>query len=290
MLSGLVWTLGLFSPGTYLTPGILEAQEEARWLPGLRPFDPLIAAPRETQFRGSLVYADRADGVDYEGRNIEAQVVIGHSLAILRMDSGSTPGRAVTLGYELGIFSRFFMESSQKDLINVDYRVGLPIAIRHDDWQFRITVRHVSSHIGDDYVTRFPERSIRVGDEILQRTKDGVEGLVARSLGSGVRVYGGGDFNFHVNPGISRSTLRTGLEWNPRGRGTDDRAWPFAAVNYEVPSRSERAGTTVVAGMGAMVSGRVLRVEARANFGSSPMGQLGEGEETFFGVGIAMIP
>jgi hypothetical protein len=280
----------LIAGALLLAPAVLHGQEAARWLPGLRPFEPLIAAPRETQFRGSFVLADRADGLDYAGRNLEAEVVIGHSVAILRMDDGTTPERAVTLGFELGIFSRFYMESAQKDLINVDYRVGLPIAIRHDAWQVRITLRHISSHIGDDYVTRFPHRVVQIGDEILQRTKDGVEGLVARSFGSGVRVYGGGDFNFHVNDGVSRTTLRTGLELNPQGQGTHNRTWPFAAVNVEYPSLSDRWGTTVVAGMGAMVNGRTLRMEARAHFGSSPMGQLGEAEETIFGVGIAMIP
>jgi len=145
----------LIAGALLLAPAVLHGQEAARWLPGLRPFEPLIAAPLETQFRGSFILADRADGLDYAGRNIEAEVVIGHSVAILRRDDGMTPERAVTLGYEFGIFSRFYMESAQKDLINVDYRVGLPIAIRHDAWQVRIILRHISSHIGDDYVTRF---------------------------------------------------------------------------------------------------------------------------------------
>jgi hypothetical protein len=227
---------------------------------------------------------------DYEGRNLEAEVVVGHSLAVLRMDDGATPDRSVTLGYELAVFSRFFMESAQKDLINVDYRVGMPISVRHGAWQVRITVRHVSSHVGDDYLARYPEVPTGEDGLLYQRTKDGVEGLVARSVGGGVRLYSGGDFNFHINERISRSTLRTGIEWDPRGSGTNDRVWPFLAANFEVPSLSRRTATTVVAGMGAMVSGRLLRLEARAHHGSSPMLQLYEAEETFFGLGISMVP
>ena len=271
-------------------PITLGGQEVSRWFPGLRPFEPLIAAPRETQWRGSLVLADRPDALDYDGRNVEAEVVIGHSLAIVRIDDGSTPDRAVTLGYELGVFSRFYMETSQKDLINVDYRVGMPIAIRHDDWQVRITVRHISSHVGDDYLVRFPERVAREEDALPQRTRDGVEGLLARTLGSGARMYAGGDFNFHINSGISRAVLRTGMEWEPKGPASNDRIWPFAAVNFEYPSLTERRSTTLVAGMGAMVNHRHLRLEVRAHLGSSPMGQLGEAEETSFGLGISLIP
>ncbi len=265
-------------------------QETSRWLPGLRPFEPLIAAPRETQFRGSFVLADRPDVMDYAGRNIEAEVVVGHSLAILRMDGGHTVDRAVTLGYELGLFSRFYMESSQKDLINIDFRVGLPIAIRHDEWQVRITLRHMSSHVGDDYLTRFPESVMQQEGELLQRTRDGVEGPLARTFGSGGRIYAGGDFNFHINPRLSRAVLRTGLEWEPRGAGTDDRVWPFVAGNFEYPSFSGTPGTTLVAGMGAMVNRRLLRLEARGHFGSSPMGQIEEAEEIFIGLGISVVP
>jgi len=282
--------LAIAVAGPSLHPVALGGQETSRWFPGLRPFEPLIAAPRETQLRGVFVLADRPDAMDYPGRNIEAEVVIGHSVAVWRMDRGTTTGRAVTLGFELGVFSRFYMQTVQKDLINIDYRVGLPIAIRHDEWQVRVTIRHISSHAGDDYLVRFPERVTQVGDELLQRTRDGVEGLLARTFGAGGRVYAGGDFNFHINPGISRAVFRTGLEWEPRGPGTHDRVWPFGAANFEYPTFSGRPGTTLLAGMGAMVTGRILRLEARGHFGSSPMGQLGEAEETFFGLGITFIP
>jgi hypothetical protein len=165
-----------------LHPGGLKGQEASLWLPGLRPFEPLIAAPRETQLRGSFVLADRPDALDYAGRNIKAEVVIGHSVAILRMDDGTTTDSAAALGFELGFFSRFFMETSQKDLINVDFRVGLPISIRHDDWQVRITLRHLSSHVGDEYLVRFPERLVLQGNKLIQRTRDGIEGLVGTDL------------------------------------------------------------------------------------------------------------
>ncbi len=198
-----------------LHPGGLKGQEASRWLPGLRPFEPLVAAPRETQFRGSLVLAARPDALDYLGRNVEAEVVIGHSVAVLRVDDGTTSERAVTLGFELGVFSRFFMESSQKDLINVDYRVGMPISIRHDDWQLRITLRHISSHVGDEYLVRFPETVVLKENQLLQQTRDGVEGLLARTFGSSGRIYAGGDFNFHINTEGSRA-VSTPRETNRR--------------------------------------------------------------------------
>ncbi len=137
-----------------LPPVSVEGQGVERWFPGIEPVRPLIAAPREVQVRASFVLADRPD-VGYDGRNIEAEVAIGHSLAILRLDSGSRPDRAITLGLEMGIFSRFFMEVAQKDLINSDFRIGFPLAFRSGSWESRLTIRHFSAHLGDDYFVRF---------------------------------------------------------------------------------------------------------------------------------------
>ena len=132
-----------------LSPASADGQGVARWFPDVEPFRPLIAAPREVQVRASFVLADRPD-LGYDGRYIEAEVAIGHSLAILRLDDGSRPGRAITLGLEMGIFSRFFMKSAQKDLINSDFRIGLPFAFRSGSWESRLMIRHFSAHLGDD--------------------------------------------------------------------------------------------------------------------------------------------
>ena len=106
----------------------------------------------------------------------------------------------------------------------------------------------------------------------------------------GGRIYAGGDVNFHINSKTSRAVLRTGLEWDPRGPSTHDRVWPFGAVNFEYPSFTRRSGTTLVAGMGTMVNGRILRLEARGHCGASPMGQMAEAEETLIGIGISLVP
>ncbi len=103
--------------------------------------------------RASFVFADRPD-VGYDGRNIEAEVAVGHTLSVVRLDDGSSPGRAITLGIEMGIFSRFFMESAQRDLINSDFRIGLPVSFRGGSWESRLTIRHFSAHLGDNYLVR----------------------------------------------------------------------------------------------------------------------------------------
>jgi len=274
-----------FAALNLLSPGSAYGQGVQRWFPDVEPFRPLIAAPREVQVRASFVYADRP-AIGYDGRNIEAEVAIGHSLAILRLDDGSRPGRAITLGLEMGIFSRFFMESAQKDLINSDFRIGLPFAFRSGSWESRIMIRHFSAHLGDDYLVRFFD------DEVLggfgQTSKDGFEGLLARRLGGDVRLYVGGEYNFHTNQNMSRAVFRFGGEWDPVDPGEANGGWPFFAGDLEYASFSEQMAATLVGGMGFRVNGQRFRLEARARFGFTPMGHFREADETFYGLGFAL--
>ncbi len=271
-------TLGLMAPAP------IAAQGGSRWFPDSEPFKPLIAAPREVQVRGSFVYADRPD-VGYDGGNIEAEVAVGHSLDFVRLDDGSSPDRAITIGLEMGIFSRFFMETPQKDLINSDFRVGLPLSIRSGSWEYRLTIRHFSAHLGDDYFVRF-------SDEVLgtftQTSKDGFEGLLARRVGDGGRVYVGGEINFHTNERMSRAGVRFGGEWDPVEPGEDNARWPFLAADFEYASFSEQMAATLVGGMGFRVNGQQFRLEARARFGFTTLGHFRETDETFYGIGFVL--
>ena len=276
-------TLGL------LPPAPAAAQGEARWFPDIQPFQTLIATPREVQVRASFVHAKRP-GEGYVGRNIEAEVAVGHQLSVVRLDDGSSLARAITLGLEMGIFSRFFMESARRDLVNSDFRIGLPLSIRSGTWESRLTLRHVSSHLGDDYLVRFleataPRDTTGVG-AFGQTSKDGVEGLLARRVGESMRLYVGGDLNFHTNKRMSRAGVRLGGEWEPVQPG--EGSWPFFASDIEYRSLSERLAATLVGGMGFRVNGQHFRLEARVRLGSTPMGHFREADETFYGLGFAL--
>ncbi len=63
---------------------------------------------------------------------------------------------------------------------------------------------------GDDYLTRFSETVLQEKNELPQRTRDGVEGLLARRFGLGGRIYAGGDVN-------STSTRRRPGPYSERG-------------------------------------------------------------------------
>jgi len=225
--------------------------------------------------------------VGYEGRNIETEVAVGHRLGLFRLDDGSSPARAITLGIEMGIFSRFFMETAQRDLINTDFRIGLPLSVRSGAWEARLTLRHISSHLGDDYLVRFLEATVPATG-FGQTSKDGFEGMLARGLGESGRVYVGGDVNFHTNLRMSRGAVRFGGEWDPVEPGEDDAQWPFLAGDFEWGSFSEDWAATFVGGVGLRVNETRFRLEARFRLGFTPMGHFREAAETFYGLGFAL--
>ncbi|MCK5651885.1 MAG: DUF1207 domain-containing protein, partial [Gemmatimonadetes bacterium] len=119
-----------------------------RWFPNGTTFAPLIVAPREVALRGSLVMAERGGENDYGDRHAEAEVGIGYRTNVLRLREGSTDGLTLDLGFEVGIFSRFYLEKLRRDLIHADYRVGAPFSFAYKEWGGRFTILHVSSHQG----------------------------------------------------------------------------------------------------------------------------------------------
>lgn len=268
----------------------------AGWFPERSSFAPLLAAPREVGFRGSLILADRPDlSADFEGRNLEAEVTLGHRLAVLRLQPADAGRPEMTLGFEVGAFSRFHLETPERDLIAVDYRVGLPLSARITAWEARLTPVHVSSHVGDDFVARFDAPG-------GQFTRDGVDLVLARRI-RGVRIYGNGTWNVHVNPGVPDAEAAFGVEWDPgpsaaptaqaRRRGTASpglAAWPFVALDLRVTSRSRGPGTTGAVGAALRVSGTRLRLELRGHAGPTALGQLRGTDETFVGLGLRVEP
>ena len=278
-------------------PGAAQQDTGARgdgtaWFPDSTAFRPLLAAPREVDLRGSLVVADRRApaGGDFEGSNLEAEVVLGHRIGVVRFRREDRGGPGIVLGFEVAVFNRFALETSEKDLIGADYRVGLPLSLRKGPWSGRLVLLHESAHLGDDFIARFgapvPRRQV---------TRDGFELTVARELTPALRAYGGADLNFHANPGVERVAARGGLEWDPApGRGPDAggglQLWPFAAGNLELTSETSGAAVTGAAGLGLRVSGMTLRLEARGHTGPSPLGQLDGRDEEFLGVGLRVDP
>lgn len=280
-------------------PAAAWAAQEAEWFPDTTAFQPLLAAPLETGLRGSLFLADRSgldDGTapalrldppfvtgDFQGRNVEAEVALGHRLPLVLARREDARGPSVTVELEVGTFSRFFMANPERDLINIDYRVGVPVSLGWRRWEGRIELRHVSSHLGDDFGRRFG-----IGDR--QVSMEGLELLLARRVGGGFRGYVGAEANIHANPDVERTAVRAGVEVDPGPRRPETRRWPYAAVDLRMNSTADRLEGTAVAGLAWRLGGARVRLEGRGRFGPSSMGWLRAADETYWGLGLRLEP
>jgi len=277
-------------------PGDDEAPPGARWFPVSSVVAPLLAAPREVRLGGGFISTERDIEDSIDGRNLEAQVAIGVPIPVVRFQD-EAPGRpAIDLGFEVGVFSRFFMESMEKELINTDYRVGVPLGIRHGMWEARLTVLHVSSHVGDDYLDDNPQA-------VFQVSREGLELLIGARPGADFRLYAGGDLNLGRSddytgggsaddPYITFTTvekwaLRFGAEWDP-GRQEGRAIAPFAAADFEVNEFTERIATYVTAGVSFRIEGVRLLLDAELHDGPSPMGQFRTVDESWLGVNLTV--
>lgn len=270
----------LVFPALLLVATARSAAAQEQLFPGESLMPTLDAAPLSPQPRGSFVLADRPDS-DFPGTNIEAEVTLGHALPVLLMQPEAEGRPALGLEFRVGVFSRFFMETAQRDLIAADYRVDVPFTFRYGPWEGRIGYQHFSAHVADDFVARFDP-------ELRQHSRDGFEAVVARRIPSAdVRLYLGGRYNFHVNRGVHEQAAKAGLEWDP-GEGADESGgvWPFAAADFEVRDTWDEVAGTGTAGLRVRIRGQDFRLEARGHFGPTFMGQLLGTEERFAGLGL----
>lgn len=267
-----------------------EPREDASgfaFFPGEQDFAPLLAGFLESGNRGYFVLADRPDLDDdpedlrdFEGRGVEAVVELGFQLPAIRFSEATETSTGIQLGFEVGIFSRFFMETSEKDLINTDFRVGFPLSVVRDDWEGRFEWRHISSHLGDDFSRRFDVQARTISME-------GFELVLARRAGPGFRAYAAGEWNHSTSRTVERTAGRVGVEYNPRPDFRDG-PHPYGGVELRFTDVTGGPFGQAVAGVGIPMGAIRLMLEGRGQFGASTMGQFRQIEENFWGLGLRL--
>lgn len=296
------WPVVVLFSGVLALPGQSRAQEPADeasgtdWFPGDFVVAPLLANPLEVRLSGGFMVVERDVEDSIEGSHVEAQVAIGMRIPVVRLLTEG-PGRpGIDLGFEVGVFSRFFMEAAHHPLIDVDYRVGVPFGLSYGMWDARVTLLHVSSHVGDDYLEDNPQ-------DVFQSSREGFELLLGVRPGLNLRAYAGGDLNlgrsqdftgegtaedpFVIFTTVERWAFRFGAEWDPT-RWANRRIAPFAAANFEVTELTERIASHVKAGAAFRVKSVRLYLDLEFHDGPSPMGQFRTIDERWIGANFTV--
>jgi hypothetical protein len=172
------------------------------------------------------------------------------------------PGEKLGEGWQVSVFgavfSQFNLDASADDLINTDYRIGLPVTYKRGELSARAAIWHQSSHLGDELILNgnAPER--------VDLSIESVDFVVAWERG-GWRPYLGGFYLIRGPEGLHRNGGQAGVDYassapllgNARLVGGLDLKW-FEETDWRVGAsfkvglefgrrHPERRGITVLA-------------------------------------------
>jgi hypothetical protein len=237
-------------------------------------FVPLLADPREPGFFAAYLWSRAPLGSRL------GVVGLGETIELLRADSWE-------VAIEAGVFSQFNMSSATNDLINADYRVGLPIAYRRGAFASRFQVYHQSSHLGDEYL-------LHTGAQRANLTFESAELIFSRE-GSSWRFYGGGEYVFARSPAdLKPGAVRAGAEYRGKhpilGGGRLLSARLVAGLDViSVQVRAWQSAWSMVGGLEMTTRGSAWRwsVLLKGYTGPTPYGQFYRDRLSSLGAGIS---
>lgn len=243
-------------------------------LPGGALFKPLVADPRWPHFSAAWQhYFNDSQLTD------AAAVSFGESFTFYRDRIGSAWWE---VGLHAGVFSVFDLDSESFDLVNADYLVGIPLALRYDDFSALFRVFHQSSHLGDEFLLRTRTNRINLSYEAIDLR-------LSYEFGDVLRLYGGGGYLFHQTPSnLDPLWAQYGIELRSPWPSRESRWRPIAAV--DVQHREENNWSAdVSARAGIEIDGvlltRKLQILLEYFSGHSPNGQFYKNEVQYLGIG-----
>ena len=161
-------------------------------------FQPLLADPKEPQFFAAYLWERSTSLAPRLGS-------VGFGQTIVVVNAGAWQ---VSVG--AAVFSQFNLARPTADLMNTDYRVGVPVTHRRGGLTTRLQLYHQSSHLGDEYMLHANARRVDL-------TFEAAELLVSQQLARW-RVYGGGEYVFTRSPAdLKPGLLHGGFEYRQRG-------------------------------------------------------------------------
>ncbi len=159
-------------------------------------FAPLLGDPREPMYALNYRFGDRV-----MGRKAIA-VSLGDDFPIFRWRDVFRWHGDLQISIQAGVWAVFnFSHVRNKkvntcELMNSDWLVGIPLTYAFDKWAFRLRVYHISSHLGDEFLTSHKKWVHKRKNPSFEA----FEWMTSYQLSSGLRVYVGPGWVFQSDP------------------------------------------------------------------------------------------
>jgi hypothetical protein len=135
-------------------------------------------------------------------------------------------------------FPRLDLEHNE-DLVDVDIRGGLLLTTRQGHWEGKFGFYHLSSHIGDEYLLRYPDFPR------LNYVRDSLILGVAYYLNPSLRLYSEAGWCFHEDGGAGPWEFQFGVDYSsPDPTGISGA--PFFAINTHLRQENDFGGNLTV--------------------------------------------
>lgn len=171
------------------------------WFPSDDLFRPLLADPKQPQF--FALWQSQQSRIERTNANI-GSIGIGENFGFYTRRKGCNGWQVSLL---TGIFAQFDLDTSNSELINIDFNVGVPITWRYGDWSARLRFYHQSSHIGDEFLGSHP------GFQTIGLQYEEVDLILSYDVLKWLRLYGGAAAMVNRQPStIDRWTGQWGFE------------------------------------------------------------------------------
>jgi hypothetical protein len=177
---------------------------------------------------------------------------------------------------------------SERNLVSVDFRAGVPVTMRIGHWESKFAYYHMSSHLGDEFMLSYDDfaRTHFVSPRLNYARETLVLGLAFRPTPDW-RLYGEAGWAFYEDGGSRPWEFQFGVEYSP-AQPTGFRWVPFLAVNGAVRQEADYGGNlTVQTGLQLRShSGRLARVGVQYFNGKSEQRQFFRDFEEQIGAGL----
>jgi hypothetical protein len=177
-------------------------------------------------------------------------------------------------GFEVDVMAAAFTRFDQRRAFDcADYRVGVPFTYAKNDWQFKLSYEHTSTHQGDDAIMDLESQWAQgiAASPARKFCRDEIVLGVARRFWEQVRVYGQMGCSFSNNADSYGNKIRNdvwrydwGVEWTPPRRSLKQTG-PYAAFDMDLRQEQDyTCNMTLEAGW-----------QWRVHFGRDSAGRLG---------------
>jgi hypothetical protein len=245
--------------------------------PEERLFEPLLADPRWPHFEVS--YAHYHESAFPHLVNA-AQIALGEDFMVVAYDAGEA-GK-MDVGLEPAVFGLFNLDALSHDLVNADYRIGLPADYRNGGFSARTSLYHQSSHLGDEFLLDTPVQRINLSYEAVQLRLSYERGAF--------RIFAGAERIVHTDTPLSPWSTEQGAEYLAPASVLSESVRPLVALYIREreetgwrPSVSARAGLQLLSPEG---SRRRIAVFLEYYRGDDPNGQFQAERIETYGVGL----